>query len=586
MCSVVRLMVGSALLSTAFAAPALAATWYVQAGAQQGDGTEASPFGTLTQVEAASGAGDIIYVIPAKAALDGGIALKSGQVLAGLPDTGEHGMTASITNTHADKYNGNGVMLADFARVEHLEIVDVLGSAVAGTQLKGAVVRDNRMLRHNQGNSSFCWGDFMPMTRCFVLGTPAIMLEAARTGSSKFVVEHNVISRGAGSGFMIDMAGTAEVRLEATGNRIEQLIPTKGRLSDEILQGILDPAAREAASKSEKGWLVQGLLFRSRDTASLDAVITDTVISDLGGGPEGADTNNDGMGTRFSDKSKTRMLFDRFVYRNSHHWGNTQASAMEFVVTPWADAATAGRQFPQGGSLDVDIRNSDLQDAKGVGVQLISMAAHWKLGFRMSDTLVRGAQGDAAVQLWELGGEDSWAVDMQRNRIEGSARYGLVLPGGEAHARFEGVSAKGSSFDVALRDNMFTDNKIAAVGVAAVDMGKAFAGKRPDPLKELRLYAAGNIFQGNGAVLTLDKDSVESNVLDFGGGMLGSPGLNHFVGNATSFALANYMASAQRNWWGVQGCPSVPKKGAGSKQTALRCEKMLRGPLPTAKTGQ
>src|SRR6202022_4031005 len=61
--------------------------WFVSATAPAGgDGSADHPFNSLAGVQAASGAGDIIVVVPSPVSvppLDGGIALKPGQRLLG-----------------------------------------------------------------------------------------------------------------------------------------------------------------------------------------------------------------------------------------------------------------------------------------------------------------------------------------------------------------------------------------------------------------------------------------------------------------------------------------------------------------------
>ena len=70
-----RILTLGVLLVLAF--PVMAKSWFVQAGASEdGNGKRAAPFATLAEVEAISGDGDNIFVLPSIAALDGGITLK------------------------------------------------------------------------------------------------------------------------------------------------------------------------------------------------------------------------------------------------------------------------------------------------------------------------------------------------------------------------------------------------------------------------------------------------------------------------------------------------------------------------------
>lgn len=68
------------------AAESRARIWFVQASGN-GDGSSAArPLGTMAQLETVSGAGDVILLLPSDRALDGGLALKPGQALIGLPE--------------------------------------------------------------------------------------------------------------------------------------------------------------------------------------------------------------------------------------------------------------------------------------------------------------------------------------------------------------------------------------------------------------------------------------------------------------------------------------------------------------------
>jgi hypothetical protein len=123
---------------------AKAAVWFARAGAV-GDGTSAaSPIGSSAALDAATKPGDVIILEPGEAPFDGGVALKKGQTLIGLPDAGRK---PSITNTKSDLHGGNGVVLADESRVLNVRIVHpkasgVLGVNVSGISLSGVEVED------------------------------------------------------------------------------------------------------------------------------------------------------------------------------------------------------------------------------------------------------------------------------------------------------------------------------------------------------------------------------------------------------------------------------------------------------------
>jgi hypothetical protein len=93
--------------------------WYVDNAAGPGDGRDASPFNTLAGAEAASTAGETIFVRTGAAPYDGGITLKTGQSLTG------QGVPANVTAT----LNGQTVVLL------------AAGSAPTITKASGATIQ-------------------------------------------------------------------------------------------------------------------------------------------------------------------------------------------------------------------------------------------------------------------------------------------------------------------------------------------------------------------------------------------------------------------------------------------------------------
>jgi hypothetical protein len=127
-----------------------AADWYVKAGAPHpGDGSKNRPFTSLDQVEAASAAGDTIYVIQSQGVLDGGIQLKDGQRLIGLgpkvTNANPNSARAKLTNTSNARYDGDAIRLAKQNLVENIHIDNSFRSAILGINAVGAQLRNNLM---------------------------------------------------------------------------------------------------------------------------------------------------------------------------------------------------------------------------------------------------------------------------------------------------------------------------------------------------------------------------------------------------------------------------------------------------------
>ena len=127
-----------------------AADWYVKAGAPHpGDGSKNRPFASLDQAEAASAAGDTIYVMQSQGVLDGGIGLKNGQRLIGLgpkvTGANPNSARAKITNTSNARYDGDAIRLSANNVVENIHVDNSFRSAILGINAVGAQLRNNLM---------------------------------------------------------------------------------------------------------------------------------------------------------------------------------------------------------------------------------------------------------------------------------------------------------------------------------------------------------------------------------------------------------------------------------------------------------
>lgn len=117
--------------------------WYVDnAAAGPGDGRDASPFSTLAGAEAASTAGETIFVRTGAAPYDGGFALKTGQSLTG------QGVPADVTATlngqtvvllaagsapTITKASGATIQLATNNVVQGMDVTSAAGAGIAGS---------------------------------------------------------------------------------------------------------------------------------------------------------------------------------------------------------------------------------------------------------------------------------------------------------------------------------------------------------------------------------------------------------------------------------------------------------------------
>lgn len=120
--------------------------WYVQSGAD-GDGSRATPFGSLAEAEDASLAGDEIRVLASETVLEGSIRLKSGQTLRGID-------SPRLASTNAGSHDGDLVTLADDTVVRDIHIVDAVGHAIVGRNVSGTLITGNRIDDANSADAT------------------------------------------------------------------------------------------------------------------------------------------------------------------------------------------------------------------------------------------------------------------------------------------------------------------------------------------------------------------------------------------------------------------------------------------------
>lgn len=113
---------------------------YVKGGVTGGDGSTKRPFGLLSDVEAASAPGDVIYIKQSKTALDGGITLQVGQKLIGLgPDVLKSNGKAAVAQI-IDSREGNfssAITLSGDNEVANVLVTDTYGFAVLINETSG-----------------------------------------------------------------------------------------------------------------------------------------------------------------------------------------------------------------------------------------------------------------------------------------------------------------------------------------------------------------------------------------------------------------------------------------------------------------
>ncbi|MBL4571668.1 MAG: hypothetical protein JKY86_01150 [Gammaproteobacteria bacterium] len=113
---------------------------YVKGGVTGGDGSIKRPFGLLSDVEAASAPGDVIYIKQSKTALNGGITLQVGQKLIGLgPDVltaNDKAAVAQIIDSR-EGYFSSAITLSGDNEVANVLVTDTYGFAVLINETSG-----------------------------------------------------------------------------------------------------------------------------------------------------------------------------------------------------------------------------------------------------------------------------------------------------------------------------------------------------------------------------------------------------------------------------------------------------------------
>ncbi len=123
--------------------------WFLQAGGE-GDGTSVDqPFGNSSKLHSLSKPNDLIILLPSDRPLTGGIALKDGQELIGIQESGQ---TPTITNTDSTRLDGNGIVLANNSRVKNIVVENTFASGIFGRNVSGVLIDQVKISGTNQSS--------------------------------------------------------------------------------------------------------------------------------------------------------------------------------------------------------------------------------------------------------------------------------------------------------------------------------------------------------------------------------------------------------------------------------------------------
>ena len=524
-------------------------TWYLRAGAAGGgDGTHASPFGRLTQVEVASHPGDRIVVLRAPQSappLDGGIKLKRRQWLIGAGPSVARGQTRKraprLTNTSAERLDGDAVRLADGATVRNLVISGAHRGGVYGINVSGVEIVGNDI----SGQNASCTPGFhippfnvpttvpgagVPIGEGLLNGWAAIMIDASRGRGRATIRGNRVHDADCGDGIDVRASGRARMRALIKGNRILDL------RQGEELESIL------------------AIGIQTRDSSRLIARIDRNRQhglgndEDAGAGPTGADT--EGVFINPVGPSRLRATVTRNTYTHTPGRGGFSANGLEFV------------SMDDGPRASVEVRDSRFSGTPGDVIEQLALGTNARLRLRLTDVVATGSTGFAGSGFGDT----------------------VLIPGNNGDCLIAASGGAGNVVDLRVRDSALTN--CANNGLT---LGSAVANGA-GPTTELRLDLAdsqiignrgGNLRIGNltelgrlavriertdlsdsrgtsstPANLTVEElGSTGEAVIDLGGGPLGSTGGVCLDGGRLGAAVAGYDVTARNAWWGDPGGP-------------------------------
>lgn len=518
-------------------------TWYVDAGAGAGGaGSAASPFGTLSEIEQASGPGDTLVVLPDAEPLDGGIALQPGQTLvgAGSPVTGlpSGGSAPTLTNT-TPRLDGDAVRLADDTTVRNLRITGPARGGVYGAEVSGVTVAGNDVSAHNAScRPGFLIPQFNAPTNVPGVGIPivgglpngwaGIMVDAAvRTGGTATITGNVVHDAECGDGIDVRASGTAAYDVDVVGNRVHHL-----------RQG--------AAFKS-----VLAIGLQARDHAMLTARLTGNEQADLGNdddlnlGPEGADS--EGVFVNGVGPSSIEVLVEGNRYTNERGLGGFSANGLEMVTMgDGSRASVVVRDSSFSGSPGDVIEEGALGTNARLEMVLERVVAERSTG--VGNTWVLPFNNGDCVLAGSLGAGNDVRLKVRDSVLRDCANNGLSLGSNVVNGR---GPTRNLSLDVDR--TTITGNRGGNLGI------RNFTGLDALSVRVQRTDLAGSSSIGSSVadVAVEDLGTTQRSVVDLGGGALGSSGGNCVRGGLLAMDVVRYRVTARHAWWGAPGGPGL-----------------------------
>ena len=526
----------------AAAAGARAATWYVRSGASPGgQGSARSPFATLRAVEAAAAPGDTIVVEPVRlgaAPLDGGIALKPGQVLIGggpsvAGNTGTLRRLPVITNT-SPHIPADAVRLASRTTVKNLVIERAYRGGIYGSDVSRVTVVGNDL----SGTNTSCTTGFVvqpfvlpstvpgvgiPFSSGLPNGWAAIMIDDAHQ-AAQVSVERNVVHDAAcADGIDIRASGTGRVTARVLDNTLYHL--QQGSSQQSVLA-----IGMQTTGHSRLNARVDG---------NTESYIGSATIGDFG------QADSEGLFANSAGRSKLIEHADRNTF--AHGLGHISANCVE-------DVASNG-----GPTMDFTLTNSTCNYVVGDVLEVDNLSPNATMAFTAKHVIAAnstfagglpqaqvepGDDGDCLLEV-ASGAATSTTVRISDSQLSNCAADGL----GVASNVVAGTGPIDKlSFDV--ENSRITENQASNLRVENVTPIRHLDGK----IENTDLSES----PGSPVILrNLVTTGSTAAVLDLGGGGLGSRGHNCILGGEPNdVSTVRYDLAAGTTGGEVPGGPS------------------------------
>jgi hypothetical protein len=569
-----------------------AGTVFVSAtAAPGGDGSQQKPFNSLAAVERVSAPGDEIVVLASPISappLDGGIALKPHQKLTGHGPSVTDGTTltqaARITNSSAATNSGDAVVLADYAEVSNLVILNSYRGGIYGSDVTEVDIHDNNL----SGTNTSCTPGFyvyFPVNNPSLANAWAAIMVDEDTGTRSVGIRNNYIHDGAcNDGIDVRTSGTAIVMARVSHNNITHL-----------LEG---PKVRS----------LLGIGMQTRETAVLTVESdynSETYIGSPTADCEGLFTNQAGGSLTWNINHNTF----------AHGIGGGSCNGGEFFLSSGPS------------TMNVYVSHSTFEDDPGDMIEEINEATASTINLTLEDVTVKhtthpappfppetqfaaGAVNRGRCVAQSSHGHqnsnnlrvmDSHFSDCVGDGIGSAANGGnpFTPPPASAAAGSgavagaaagSGQGARGGAgggvangdFGDGVGDSMSIDIENTTITGTQQD---AFHFMNLVPLKEVTIRLENNQFgdaQGP-AVVAIDQNaSTERSEIDLGGKAPDSSGGNCIIAGGTlGLEVTGYDVTAKSNWWGRPEGPLPTKTSITSGN--LNFEPALRQPPSTCK---